>query len=143
MEKELTKFSDKILEIGSSYGEDLVEAYKETCGKEIPDDMKEAMEFTLGYTSARFSIQIFIEYIFPMIKKIRNYFLVIVVSFIFLIMALILIWSTIDINSFTIFLVFIVPSIIGIIISSLKGYKWWSEAKKNLAEAKKIELEIQ
>ena len=143
METELNKFLDKTKEFGASYWEDLVEAYKENYGKEIPEDIRIAMTVTLGYTTARISTQIFIQYIFPMMKKIKNYVLVIVVSSILLIMALILIWSTININSFTIFLMFIVPAIIGIFISLLKGYKWWSEAKKNLAEAKKIELEFQ
>ena len=138
MDKKLeNKYLERYYNISQSCLEDAIKDCEYLFGKKITDDIRPLVACTSGYVAGSLSNTIFIEDIYPMLKKLKKYFLIITISFLLLLLSLILVWSTISINSITILTFLVLPSITGLIVSSLKAYKIWSEAKKNLAEAKK------
>jgi len=52
-------------------------------------------------------------------------------------------WFVIGFNNFKTFWAFWVPSLIALGLSALKAFKMWTEARRNLAEARKAEAETE
>ena len=141
MDENLQAFLSQTDEISKSYVKDILEGYKTHHTKEVSHDELSAITFTVGYMASRLGGTIFIQYIFPLIKRNKRIFWILIISIILLLLALLAVWFSLNINSFVIFLTLCLPAILGISLSSLKGLKIWSEAKRNLAEVKRIEQE--
>ena len=130
-------YKDETILLGASILNDAIERYEEIIGEKVSNETISAIHFIAGYFTTRLSGEIFIQYIFPLLKEIRIYFLAILSFFCFLIIALILKISSVSINS----LIFVIPALVGLLLGFFKVIKLWSEVKKNLAEARKNEAE--
>lgn len=130
-------------ELGSSRLSRVIELHAKRFKVINEKETKQAIAFTGGYYASYFSAHIYADYIFPLIDKIRKYYYMLIASSFLLIVSILIILANVKYNTIKIFIFIILPALIGIGISILKGFKIWSEAKKNLAEAKKIEMEIE
>lgn len=143
MKKVLKNFMDEHGDIGKEFLPSIYKGYEKYYKKKLSDDERIAIDFTAGYMSSRLSGTIFIRDIVPLIRKSKIIFWMLIISIGLLISALSIIWTTVNIDSFEVFVILFLPALIGVSLSVLKGFKLWSEAKKNLAEAKKVEQEFQ
>ncbi len=111
----------------------------------LTDISPEVLQFFVG-TSAkstgRLVTSLYFEYVEPLQKKLKKYLIITATSIIFLILCLVYIWATFNRSDFQVIILLLIPTLAGLSFSFIKGLKYWSEFKRNLAEAAKIKKEM-
>jgi hypothetical protein len=108
---------------------------------EFPEDTVTAMCYVSGFTVARVAKAFIDNWITPLQSRTRVAIAVASASFVFFGITLFYCWSVMSQGSFRTFLTLFVPGAAALLFSISNSYKTWSEGKKNLAEARKIEAE--
>ena len=117
----------------------LIDTYRSegTLTKREEDFISRATSFGAGAISA----WIMAHYLMPSRARARFMFIALIICTLLLLSLGTYCWFAIGFTYFKAFWVFWIPSLIGIMISTLKAFKMWSEARKYLAEARKAEAE--
>ena len=130
-------------EFALEYLESGIDAYKREFDDNEPEEKTlSAMNFIGGYFTTVLSILIYENHISPLIAEIEKYYKLMIISFVLLLVAILLILVTVSLDVIQIFMFLVLPSIIGMAVATLKGIQIWSEIKKNLLQAEKMEREL-
>lgn len=135
MDSHIDKFAHPV---GQEAGIRAIESYKNS-DPNFRDEFSVPMMYASGYTAAWLAEAFAEEWIAPLKKKARLAIFAAMLAMTLLLVALGYGWSIMDIATFSRFLVAFVPGVVALIYSISKAYKTWAEAKKLLAEARRLE----
>lgn len=110
---------------------------------DLSPEVREFFGFVSGYSTGRLVVTLYSEYIEPLRKKLKKYLVIMAIIILLLTICIIYIWATFDFGSFKIIMLLLIPALVGLSYTFIKGLKYWSESKKNLAEAEKFKKELE
>ena len=142
MKSNFGKFLDESREVCFSFVDEAINLYEANENETISDQEKRAINYACGFVGGAIIIETYKKYIYPLLKKSKIYLIISSISIILLLISFFVTWSNFNIQSFKFFTLFFFPALAGLLLSFLKALKIWSEAKKNLVEAKKIEMDM-